>query len=348
MKQVQTNGVPAAAAGSAAAPSNGARADSYDPDRIRNFCIIAHIDHGKSTLADRLLEATGDAVGAGNARTSVWTAWSWSGSGALPLSCRPFGSITAPKTASDYMLNLIDTPGHVDFSYEVSRSLLACEGALLVIDASQGVEAQTLANLYLALEADLEIIPVINKIDLPSADPDRVLAEIGGNRPRPGGSHFGQRQDGAGVDDILEAIVNRIPPPPDDPDATLQGPRLRLPLRSVPGRRRLRAGDGGVRPVGMPIRFMASGQSTWWTSWRSCARNGARGHAAGRGSRLRAGRHQERERRPGGRYDHRRPRARRRSRCPATGRPDLWCSAAFILWTMKTSVTCGMRWKSCS
>ena len=149
-----------------------------DPTKIRNFSIIAHIDHGKSTLSDRLIEQCNAVEASGRWKTSFWTTWIWSGSGASPS--RPVLSRLRylADDGETYMLNLIDTPGHVDFNYEVSRSLAACEGAVLVVDASQGVEAQTLANTYLALDHDLEILPVLNKIDLPAADPLRVKEEI--------------------------------------------------------------------------------------------------------------------------------------------------------------------------
>ena len=149
-----------------------------DLSRIRNFSIIAHIDHGKSTLADRLIQPTGGLTAREMTRRRCSTIWSSSRSAGSRSRRRRCGSITAPRTAQDYVLNLMDTPGHVDFAYEVSRSLAACEGALLVVDAAQGVEAQTLANVYQSIEHDHEIVPVINKIDLPAADVEKVRTEI--------------------------------------------------------------------------------------------------------------------------------------------------------------------------
>lgn len=232
--------------------------EGIEQSKIRNFCIIAHIDHGKSTLADRIIEMTG-LLTSREMQSQVLDNMELERERGITIKAQTVRTVYKAKDGEEYIFNLIDTPGHVDFNYEVSRSLAACDGAILVVDAAQGVEAQTLANVYLALDHDLDVFPVINKVDLPSAEPERVIEEIedvigieAEDAP------LISAKTGLNVDQVLEQIVQKIPAPKGDPLAPLQA----LIFDSVYDSYRgvivfCRIKEGTIRK-GTPIRMMAT------------------------------------------------------------------------------------------
>ena len=233
---------------------------AYSRELIRNFCIIAHIDHGKSTLADRMMELT-DTVAVRDMEEQMLDTMEIERERGITIKATAVRMFYTHTDGKKYMLNLIDTPGHVDFTYEVSRSLAACEGAVLVVDATQGIEAQTLANVYLALDNDLEIVPVINKIDLPSAQPEFVIKEIEDEIGLP--AEEAPRisaKNGINIDQVLQQVVDNIPAPGGDPEAPLQALIFDSIYDNYKGALSyVRVQNGTIKP-GMRIRYMATGR----------------------------------------------------------------------------------------
>ncbi|NCU77653.1 MAG: GTP-binding protein, partial [Synechococcaceae bacterium WB7_1C_051] len=226
---------------------------------IRNFCIIAHIDHGKSTLADRLLQAT-NTISEREMQDQALDDMDLERERGITIKSHAI-QMNYHFEGQDYVLNLIDTPGHVDFSYEVSRSIAACEGALLIVDASQGIEAQTISNLYLALEHDLEIIPILNKMDLPSAMPEEVsdqIIDLIGCKPEEIIPASGKT--GLGVDQILAAVIHRIPAPKGDEEAPLQAMIFDSVFNSFRGIIAYYRVRNGVIKKGQKVRFFNTGK----------------------------------------------------------------------------------------
>ena len=233
---------------------------AYSRELIRNFCIIAHIDHGKSTLADRMMELT-DTVAVRDMEEQMLDTMEIERKRGITIKATAVRMFYTHTDGKKYMLNLIDTPGHVDFTYEVSRSLAACEGAVLVVDATQGIEAQTLANVYLALDNDLEIVPVINKIDLPSAQPEFVIKEIEDviGLPAEEAPRISAK-NGINIDQVLQQVVDNIPAPGGDPEAPLQALIFDSIYDNYKGALSyVRVKNGTIKP-GMRIRYMATGR----------------------------------------------------------------------------------------
>ena len=317
-----------------------------DQRLIRNFSIVAHIDHGKTTLSDRILQRCG-AVAEREMHEQMLDDMELEQERGITIKARAVTLRYTAKDGNEYILNLIDTPGHVDFSYEVSRSLAACEGAVLVVDATQGVEAQTLANAYLAIHNNLTIVPVINKIDLPSAEPEKAREQIEQVVGIPADDAvLTSAKKGIGIDELLERIVRDVPPPKGDPAAPLKALLFDSwydPYRGVTSL--VRIFEGTLQPR-KKIRAMGTGLESeveevgiFRRRGRTCrSSRSARSASSGRTSRTST--------RPASATRSPSSRARRRSPCPVSRRRSRWSSPDSFRRRRTTTRTCATRWRS--